>query len=176
MGTIYVKTVQEMNTQNRLFNKRVKAAQVRALIRLGNINIKKSQQIFRKRYPTDYAGGGALFNSIHLESPSSTKVIVYATDYGTGENPEIEKGLKESEFRYYSQYPKLRGWVAEKWDHIPPKGIWVGGMVETSDGAIRPSSPEGIPHPFGLHYFELGGLEAKKKADRITTQELGKIN
>jgi len=171
MGTIYVKTVQEMNTQNRLFNRRVKSAQVRTLIRLGNINIQKSQQIIKKGL-IPYSGGGALFSSINLKSPSSTKVIVYATDYGTGENPEIEKGLKESEFRYFSQYPKLKGWVSEKWDSMPKKGIWVGGTKE--DGT--PSSPEGIPHPFGLHYFELGGLEAKKKADKITTQELGKIS
>jgi len=112
-----------------------------------------------------YPSGGVLFSSIALQPINQFKVNVIALDYGeAGEkSAEIEYGLKTPEFRRYSEYPKLKQWVVDKGKYSEGKGIVVG------------NSPAGIPHPQGLHYFELGFETAYASSNIIITEELSKL-
>jgi len=164
MGQETAKSMQEMNTMNRRFWNRAKTAQTRILKRLAKRNIQKSREIVKEGL-IEYSGGGILFSSIALQPINQIKVNVIALDYGEGgeKDAEIEYGLKTKEFRKYADYPKLKGWVLDKWGHTPKGGILVG------------NSPAGIPHPKGLHYFELGFKTSFAESDMIITEELNKL-
>lgn len=172
MGTLIVKSVVGLRNANKKFMNSKIAASKRIIRSLAKVNVIKSGAIIKAGL-IPYPGGGALVSSIELQTISGFKVLVHAHDYGKGgeKSAEIEYGLKTREKRLYVEYPKLQGWVKDKWGWAPSKGIFVGGI--RADG--KSSSPAGIPHPKGLHYMELGILFSFREANKIVPQELRKI-
>ena len=164
MGIVYVKTAQEMNTQNRLFNMRVKSAQTRALLKMSKIN-----QDASKKFAETVKYTGYLMASIGVKSLSSLKhEVICSAPYGS----EIEFGLEEP-----------RVWIApieelDKWRKH--KSAMLGktiGRIGKEVVDVSPSPSEsGIPHPKGLHFMEHGFDIAFKNVHPIITQELRKLN
>ncbi len=164
MSTRIVKNMAELKAANLKHARDSKSASKRIIRRFGFVNVSKSQAVIKTGL-IPYPGGGALFSSIELKGINAQKVRVLAVDYGKGgeASAEIEHGLKRREFRQYTDNPKLKDWARDKMDFVPPKGVLVG------------KSPGGVPHPLGLHYMELGALEAIKQKDMIINQEINKI-
>ena len=164
MVTQFVKTITELKSANRLFYKRVKAAQSRTLIRLANINENVSRKLARV---VNYTG--FLVSSINIESAGSLKqLVICSAPYGS----EIEEGLKET-----------REWVApveilDQWRKH--KSRMLGKMVgrlgkKTVDVSPSPADNK-IPHPRGVHFMK-GGFEiARDMSNQVTSQELKKLN
>ncbi len=155
MGIQYVKTAMEMSTANRLFYQRVKVAQTRILSRMARINEEVSEKVAATHKFT-----GELISTIELIPIGDLKFQVICS---APHAFEIEEGLKEPEFRSYGEYPKLKSWVVEKFGRAPGGGIIVG------------NSPEGVPHPNGLHFMFEGFKVNVQNADSLIRLELNKL-
>ena len=164
MGTVYVKTAMEMNVQNKVFRKRVEVAHSNILRRMAQSNLKESKKFAETKRFT-----GELVSSINL---SQDGVLKWQVICSAPHAYEIEEGLKTREYRLFSEYPKLEAWVLEKFGYTQGKGIGVGG--QNKEGL--PSSPNGVPHPKGLHFMQQGFQINVTNSNSIVSQEIMKLN
>lgn len=158
MGLQYVKNIAEMNAANRLFYKRVKAAQTRILSRMAQVNEEASEK-FAAGPNNIYSFTGELISTIELKPHGALKFQVICS---APHAFEIEEGLKEAEFRSYEEYPKLRPWVTDKFGWAPKEGITVGGKGS-------------VIHPSGLHFMLKGFNLVYENADSLISLELNKL-
>ena len=165
MGTIMVKTIQEMTAQNRLWWKRVEAAQTRTLIGLANINHTKSREIagqvkFR----------GTLMSQIQIGSVNKFKVQVIAS---APHAYAIEKG--EPPIRGYvsfSEAPDLEAWVKNKLMVFDPAKAEYFLARQAVKIGMR-GFPYGYPN--GVKFMELGYEFAAANSNIILSNELMKL-
>ena len=173
MGYQRVKSIQEMNMMNKAFWDRVKNAQIRAINRLADVNVKKSKEVVTTGL-VSYSG--ALFSSINAESLSgNTNIRVIAVDYGEGDekSAEIEYGLKNKTREWVAPVAELDRWRKHK-GRVLGWNVPVG-VIGKKEVDVNPSPHSGgVPHPKGLHYFYLGFLEVKKQSYNIIEEELNK--
>ena len=164
MGTVYVKTIAEMNVQNRLFYKRIEKAQSNILRRMAQSNLNVS-----RKFADTHRFTGELTSAIELNQEGVLKwQVICSAPHAF----EIEEGLKVREYRKFADYPKLEAWVLEKFGYTIGDGIGVGGKNRKG----LDSSPNGIPHPKGLHFMQEGFNVNVTNADSIVSQELMKLN
>jgi len=156
MGIERVNSMQQMKSANVRFHNKVKNAQKFILATLANINHKRSIEVAdRVKF------SGTLSSMIELESLDGG--ISFRVLSSAPHSLEIEEGLKNVEFRFFSEYPKLRSWARQK------------GVPEKGQGIFVGKSPGGVPHPNGLHFMKLGFDLAVKQSDQVISTELAKL-
>ncbi len=166
MGVIRVKTIQEMNQQNKIFGKRVEASQTNMLMRMANLNQEKSVKIVE-----DVKFKGTLISQLMVKTISKLKVQVISS---APHSYAIEKG--EPDVRGYvsfSDAPLLEEWVRNKLMAFDPKKAeYFLGKQAVLVGV------HGFPrgYPKGVRFMELGFEYTAANSNRIISEELNKLS
>ena len=167
MGIQYVKTIQELNTANRLFFKRVEGIQSSILFRLANLNFVKSKQVAE-----EVKFKGVLMSMIELKPLGKLKFQVIASAphaYGieTGTPPIAGGGYIPLEGN-----PLLEEWVRLKLMQIDP----AKAEYFLRRGAVLVGK-HGYPYgyPKGIKFMGLGAGYAVDSSVSVIAEELTKI-
>ncbi len=166
MGIVQVKTVQQMNQQNRIWWRRVEAAQVRALMKISDLNLNKSREIAEQA-----KFKGTLLSKIQTKPINKLKIQVISS---APHSYAIEKG-EPSVIGWvsFSEEPGLEGWVRNKLMRFDPKKAqYFLGRQAVKIGM------KGFPYGFpkGLRFMELGFQFAAASSSMILGNELMKLS
>lgn len=167
MGTIYVKTMDEMSTLNHAFWRRTEIAKRNILQQLATINYHES-----KRIADEVKFKGVLSSMIEINQANQFKFRVIAS---APHAFEIEMGQPEhgkGQYVSFDESPLLEMWVMNKLMNVAPqkakyflnkRAVKIGGK----------GFPYGYPN--GLRFMENGLEVAYQISDTIISEELNKL-
>lgn len=188
MGTVIVKSIAEMNRENRRFISRVRKAQVNMIRRGGEVNKKVSRSMITTPLARDRKGApikhtGTLLSLMELNRINMT---TYRFTSSAPHSIAIEKGIvpkgqgNERTRRFsgnwisFAENPKLREWVLTKLNlYDQDKAAF---FMEV--GAVKVGT-HGFPYTFpnGVHYMEEGfNIAVSNLKSVIILDELNKLN
>lgn len=172
---IKVKTIEEMNRENRKHFNRVKIANISIISTLAAINLLKSQEIVRDEATWE----GTLLSSIAMDTLGSTCVQVLAS---APHAHAIETGQVKKGWTKFSSEPGLEDWVETKLAEVSGDEAKKKFKYFLSREAVLIGESgfpnRGIPgrYPEGLRFMARGYFHALANADTVVNQEISKLN